>query len=215
LTVAKKYNLPVIEDAAEALGSSYQNQNVGTHGLLGVFSFNGNKIATTGGGGAVVTNNEVLAKRMKHLSTTAKIPHSWKFDHDEVGYNYRMPNINAALGCAQLEQLPSFVASKRNLFNKYDTALTNVEEVCLFRELQDRHSNYWLQTIVLGEKYQSELPSVIESAQEVGLQLRPAWTPLHQLKPFMQCPRTDLSVTENLAKRILNIPSSAILGSNS
>jgi perosamine synthetase len=215
LTVAKKYNLPVIEDAAEALGSSYQNQNVGTHGLLGVFSFNGNKIVTTGGGGAVVTNNEVLAKRIKHLSTTAKVPHSWKFDHDEVGYNYRMPNINAALGCAQLEQLPSFVASKRNLFNKYDTALTNVEEVCLFRELQDRHSNYWLQTIVLGEKYQSELPSVIESAQEVGLQLRPAWTPLHQLTPFMQCPRTDLSVTENLAKRIINIPSSAILGSNS
>ena len=215
LTVAEKFNLPVIEDAAEALGSTFRNQHVGTHGLLGVFSFNGNKIVTTGGGGAVVTNNEVLAKRMKHLSTTAKVPHGWKFDHDEVGYNYRMPNINAALGCAQLEQLPNFVDAKRNLFNKYDTALTNVEEVSLFRELPDRYSNYWLQTIVLGDKFQTELSSVIESAQEVGLQLRPAWTPLHQLTPFMQCPRTDLSVTENLAKRIINIPSSAILGRNS
>ncbi len=212
--VAGKYNLPVIEDAAEALGSTYQNHHVGTRGLFGVFSFNGNKIVTTGGGGAVVTNDEVLAKKIKHLSTTAKIPHNWKIEHDEVGYNYRMPNINAALGCAQLEQLPNFVAAKRNLFNKYDKALVNVEEISFFRELPDRHSNYWLQTIVIGEKYQSELSSIIESAQEVGLQLRPAWTPLHQLTPFMQCPRTDLSVTENMAKRIINIPSSAILGLN-
>ena len=215
MNVAEKYDLPVIEDAAEALGSMYKDQHVGTRGLLGVFSFNGNKIVTTGGGGAVVTNDEALAKKIKHLSTTAKLPHKWKFEHDQVGYNYRMPNINAALGCAQLEQLPTFVAAKRNLFNKYDTALTNVEEVSLFRELPDRHSNYWLQTIVLSEKYQSELASVIESAQEVGLQLRPAWTPLHQLTPFMQCPRTDLSVTENLAGRIINIPSSAILGISS
>ena len=213
--VAERYNLPVIEDAAEALGSTYQNQHIGTRGLLGVFSFNGNKIVTTGGGGAVVTNDEALAKKVKHLSTTAKVPHNWKFEHDQVGYNYRMPNINAALGCAQLEQLPNFLAAKRNLFTKYDTALANLEDVILFKELPDRRSNYWLQTIVLSEKYVSELPSVIESAQEVGLQLRPAWTPLHQLTPFMQCPRTDLSVTENLAKRIINIPSSAILGISS
>ena len=117
VNVAEKYDLPVIEDAAEALGSMYKDQHVGTRGLLGVFSFNGNKIVTTGGGGAVVTNDEALAKKIKHLSTTAKLPHKWKFEHDQVGYNYRMPNINAALGCAQLEQLPTFVAAKRNLFN--------------------------------------------------------------------------------------------------
>jgi perosamine synthetase len=212
MMVADKYDLPVIEDAAEALGSTYQEKHVGTRGLLGVFSFNGNKIVTTGGGGAVVTNDEVLARKVKHLSTTAKLPHNWKFEHDQIGFNYRMPNINAALGCAQLEQLPKFVDAKRKLFSMYDRTFTNVEEITLFRELPDRQSNYWLQTIVLSEKYQFELPSVIETAQKAGLQLRPAWTPLHRLTPFVQCPRTDLSVTDNLANRIINIPSSAILG---
>jgi perosamine synthetase len=215
LTIGAKYNLPVIEDAAEALGSTYQNRHAGTLGLLGVYSFNGNKIVTTGGGGAVVTNDEALAKKIKHLSTTAKVPHSWKFEHDQIGYNYRMPNINAALGCAQLEQLSDFVTAKRNLFHKYRRAFTSVPGIRLFEELPDRQSNYWLQTIILDKQHQSLLPSVVESAQEVGMQLRPAWTPLHQLNPFINCPRTNLSITEDLAKRIINIPSSAILGLNS
>jgi perosamine synthetase len=212
LITAAKYNLPVIEDAAEALGSKYRNQNAGTLGLLGVYSFNGNKIVTTGGGGAVVTDNEEFARKIKHLSTTAKMPHAWKFEHDQIGYNYRMPNINAALGCAQLEQLSNFLVAKRNLFEMYNAVLSEYEQFAFFKELDDRHSNYWLQTIILHSDYESALPLIIDTAQDAGLQFRPAWTPLHRLPSFMNCPRSDLSVTESLSKRIINIPSSAILG---
>jgi perosamine synthetase len=209
LAVAHDYRLALVEDAAESLGSRYQGQHTGTFGLLGTLSFNGNKIITTGGGGAILTNDEGLADHAKHLTTTAKLPHRWDYVHDEVGYNFRMPNLNAALGCAQLEQLPKFLASKRRLFERYQAALADINEVCLMREPSDCESNYWLQTLVLSNAVADQRDAILQATNDAGLMTRPAWRLMHRLAPYQECPRAPLPVVESLAQRLINLPSSA------
>ena len=209
LGVAKDFNLALIEDAAESLGSTYHGQHTGTFGLLGTLSFNGNKIITTGGGGAILTDDMSLAKLAKHLTTTAKIPHLWNYVHDEVGYNYRMPNLNAALGCAQLEKLPEYLYSKRRLFKHYLEAFRDIAGISLFVEPEVSHSNYWLQALLLGGATASQRDSIIEATNSAGLMTRPAWTLLHNLSPFQDCPHAPLPIAESLEQRIINLPSSA------
>ena len=209
LAVAHDYRLPLIEDAAESLGSRYQSQHTGTCGLLGTLSFNGNKIITTGGGGAILTNDERLADHAKHLTTTAKLPHRWDYVHDEVGYNFRMPNLNAALGCAQLEQLPEFLASKRRLFERYQAALVEIDGVRLMQEPFGCESNYWLQTLVLSGAIADQRDGILQAINDAGLMTRPAWRLMHQLAPYQECPRAPLPVAESLAQRLINLPSSA------
>ncbi len=211
LSVAHDYRLVMVEDAAESLGSFYQGKHTGTFGKLGVISFNGNKIITTGGGGAILTNDERLADYAKHLTTTAKQPHPWNYIHDEIGYNYRMPNLNAALGCAQLEQLPVFLAAKRKLFHKYNTAFEKVEGVEIMREPNDCESNYWLQAMILSKKFAHERDDIISLTNYSGLQTRPVWQLIHRLKPYQACPKSPLPIAESLVSRIINLPSGANL----
>lgn len=212
LSLGQEYNLPVVEDAAESLGSFYKGKHTGTFGKLGILSFNGNKIITTGGGGAILTNDEKIAKLAKHLTTTAKKPHRWEFSHDHVGYNYRLPNLNAALGCAQLEQLPDYLKKKRQLAQKYCELFQGVEGVRFFTEPDFAKSNYWLNVLLLDPEYASERDAILESTNSNGLMTRPAWQPLHTLPMYNNCPRADLSKTEGLCQRIINIPSSPFLG---
>lgn len=211
LAVAYDYRLALVEDAAESLGSRYQGQHTGTFGLLGTLSFNGNKIITTGGGGAILTNDECLADHAKHLTTTAKLPHRWDYVHDEVGYNFRMPNLNAALGCAQLEQLPEFLASKRRLFERYQAALANIHDVRLMEEPLGSESNYWLQTLVLSDDMADQRDAILQATNDAGLMARPAWRLIHRLAPYHECPRAPLPFAESLERRIVNLPSSAEL----
>ena len=208
LSIAKDFNIAMVEDAAEALGSFYGGQHVGTFGKLGTFSFNGNKTITTGGGGAIVTNDEAIARHAKHLVTTAKMPHAWEFDHDEVGFNYRMPNLNAALGCAQLEQLPAKLNFKRELFSNYQRALRDVSGINLFVEPINSKSNYWLQTLLLDEEDLDKRDMILESTNAAGLMTRPAWKLISKLEPFKNYPSMDLNCALSLEKRIINIPSS-------
>jgi perosamine synthetase len=209
--VAERYRLAIVEDAAEALGSRMNNKPVGGDGVMSVLSFNGNKIVTTGGGGAILTNDADLARRIKHLTTTAKVPHRYDFFHDEVGYNYRMPNINAAVGCAQLERLDDFVARKRRLAEAFATALSAVGGVRFFREPPGAASNYWLNAFLLDPAYATERNPLLEELNDAGLGCRPAWIPIHQLPMFSQCPRGDLATAEDIAMRLINVPSSAHL----
>jgi perosamine synthetase len=209
LAVAYDYRLALVEDAAESLGGRYQAQHTGTFGLLGTLSFNGNKIITTGGGGAILTNDQRLADHAKHLTTTAKLPHRWNYVHDEVGYNFRMPNLNAALGCAQLEQLPGFLASKRRLFERYQEAFADIDKVRLMREPSGCESNYWLQTLVLSGAVADQRDAILQATNDAGLMTRPAWRLMHKLEPYKECPRAPLPVAESLERRIVNLPSSA------
>jgi perosamine synthetase len=208
ISVANEFNITMVEDAAEAIGSYHRGQHVGTFGKLGTLSFNGNKTITTGGGGAIVTDDEVIARHARHLVTTAKIPHAWEFNHDEVGFNYRMPNLNAALGCAQLEQLPSKLRSKRELFNNYKRAFIGVEGINLFEEPVNSESNYWLQTLLLDEADLGIRDLILESTNAVGLMTRPAWKLISGLDPFENYPSMDLNCARSLEKRIVNTPSS-------
>ena len=208
LAVARDFNIMLVEDAAESLGSTYYGQHTGTFGLMGTLSFNGNKTITTGGGGAILTNDFALAKRAKHITTTAKVPHAWEFIHDEIGYNYRLPNLNAALGCAQLEQLPAKLIAKRSLFKRYETALSSVEGARLIVEPEQCHSNYWLQTIILDTDQLHQRDPILQATNEEGLTTRPVWRLMHKLVPFAKCPRMDLACAELLSQRLINIPSS-------
>lgn len=212
LAVAYDFNLAIVEDAAESLGSTYHGRHTGTLGLLGTLSFNGNKTVTTGGGGAILTNDADIAKHAKHLTTTAKVPHRWAYMHDEVGYNYRMPNLNAALGCAQLEQLPAFIAAKRRLYDRYKVALAGVPAVRLVADPLGCKSNYWLQTLLLDESVADQLASILAATNAIGLMTRPSWALMHRLLPYQACPRMSLQVAESLERRLLNLPSSASLG---
>lgn len=207
--VCRLFDLPVVEDATESLGSLYKGKPCGGLGLLGVLSFNGNKIVTTGGGGAIVTDDELLARRAKHLTTTAKQPHPWAFVHDEIGWNYRLPNLNAALGLAQLEELNGFVESKRALAGRYAAAFAGVDGVSFVREPAGTRSNYWLNAILLEDDSSASRDAVLQASHKAGFLTRPAWTPMHQLAIFAHCPRSELSVTESLARRLVNLPSSA------
>jgi dTDP-4-amino-4,6-dideoxygalactose transaminase len=209
LALAKDYKLLVIEDSAESLGSYYNGRHTGTFGLLGTLSFNGNKIITTGGGGAILTNDNRLADYAKHLVTTAKIPHSWEFNHDEVGYNFRMPNINAALGCAQLEKLPEALISKRRLHDLYSRAFSEISQLKLMTEPIGCKSNYWLQTLILNAKDLNLRDRILETTNQSGLATRPAWTLLSKLRPYQFSPSAPLPVAKTLAQQIINVPSSA------
>ena len=208
LAIAHDFNIALVEDAAESLGSYYHGQHTGTFGLLGTLSFNGNKTVTTGGGGAILTNNAALARHAKHLTTTAKLPHAWEFRHDEIGYNYRLPNLNAALGCAQLEQLPIKLAAKRVLFAQYQTAFVKVSGVKLMTEPTQCKSNLWLQTLLLAAENADQLDALLKATNDAGFMTRPAWILMHELVPFRACPRMDLSMAQSLRQRLLNIPSS-------
>jgi len=211
MEVCERWGLPVVEDAAESLGSYYRDRHTGTFGRLGILSFNGNKIVTTGGGGAILADDEELADRAKHLTTTAKVPHRWEFIHDETGYNYRMPNINAALGCGQLERLEEMVALKRRLADTYRDALADVRGVRFIQEPPGCRSNYWLNAIELDEGLAGDRDAILAALDDEGIQARPIWRPMHQLSMYQSCPRADLLVTERLARRIINLPSSASL----
>lgn len=209
--LADEFGLVIVEDAAEGLGSYYRDRHVGIFGLLGTLSFNGNKTITTGGGGAILTSDSDLARRAKHLTTTAKVPHAWEYYHDEIGYNYRMPNLNAALGCAQLEQLPDMLQEKHALYESYAKAFAGLNHVRLISEPEHCKSNYWLQTLILDPDMGDLRDDVLATTNEAGLMTRPAWTLLHLLPAFRDCPRMDLSCAESLSRRLINIPSSAQL----
>jgi perosamine synthetase len=209
LAVAHDFNLVLVEDAAESLGSYYRGRHTGTFGRMGTLSFNGNKTITTGGGGAILTNDPELARHAKHLTTTAKLPHAWEYRHDEIGYNYRLPNLNAALGCAQLEQLPAMLASKRRLFQHYQAAFAPVAGVRLVSEPEQCQSNYWLQTLLLDAAVSSQRDAILRATNDAGCMTRPAWTLMHELMPFKECPRMDLANAQSLSQCLINIPSSA------
>ena len=204
--VAARWNLVLVEDAAEALGSRWKGRHLGGFGRLAALSFNGNKIVTTGGGGAVLTDDPELAKRAKHLTTTAKVPHRWAFEHDEVGWNYRMPNLNAALGCAQLEQLPDMLARKRTLASRYAEAFATVDGVRFLTEPNGAQSNYWLNALVLDDLGARD--AVLAGLNDAGVAARPVWTLMHRLPMFAACPRAPLPIAEQLEATVVNIPSS-------
>jgi aminotransferase in exopolysaccharide biosynthesis len=211
LRVSQDFHLALVEDAAESLGSSVHGRHTGTFGLMGTLSFNGNKTITTGGGGAIITDDAELARHAKHLTTTAKVPHRWEYRHDEIGYNYRLPNINAALGCAQLEQLPEFLQAKRRLFERYRSAFSEVAHVHLVAEPDGCRSNYWLQTLLLDQSVCAQRDAVLAATNDESLMTRPAWSLLHRLAPYLACPKMELPVAESLERRIINLPSSSFL----
>jgi aminotransferase in exopolysaccharide biosynthesis len=203
--VCAPFGVSVVEDAAEALGSLRQGRHCGTFGLLGTLSFNGNKIATCGGGGAVLTNDPGLARNLAHLTTTAKLPHPYRFVHDAIGYNYRLPNLNAALACAQLEQLEAFVASKRALASDYATFCAEAG-LRFVSEPADTRANYWLNAIRLPDS--SARDAFLEMSNRCGIQTRPAWDLLSSLPVYAHSPRGPLDVATRLAAELVNIPSS-------
>lgn len=207
--VCDDYGLVLIEDAAEALGSRIGNAHVGGGGVMASLSFNGNKTITTGGGGALLTRDSAFAKRAKHLTTTARIATGWEFDHDEVGYNYRLPNINAALGCAQLEALPDLLAAKRRIALRYQAAFQGIGGVQFVAEPAGTHSNYWLCTLAFDHAQQRDL--FLKESNARNIQTRPPWKAMHRLPMYAACPRMDLSATEDLIPRLVNIPSSSSL----
>jgi len=208
IEVCERYNLVLVEDAAESLGSYYKGKHTGGFGLIGALSFNGNKIMTTGGGGAILTNDDKLADYAKHITTTAKVPHRWAYEHDEIGYNYRMPNINAALGCAQLQKVPAFIEEKRRITGKYENLVKGLDGVRLFKEPANAIGNYWLQTLVLEQRHDRD--TVLGLLNENGVMSRPIWTPMDELEPFKNIPKADLAVTKILKNTLINIPSTPV-----
>ncbi|GGJ11299.1 perosamine synthetase [Alicyclobacillus cellulosilyticus] len=208
LAVCEEFRLAVVEDAAESLGSLYKGRHTGGIGRVGVLSFNGNKIVTTGGGGAILTQDEELGERAKHLTTTAKRPHPWEYVHDEIGYNYRLPNLNAALGCAQLHRLPILVEQKRRLAERYANAFAEVPGVRFFREPPFARSNYWLNAILLDEEHAQWRDRLLAETLRLGILTRPVWRLLSSLPMYRHCPRMDLSVAESIERRLINLPSS-------
>jgi perosamine synthetase len=206
--ICDKYHIRLIEDAAESLGSFYKDKHTGTFGQMGVMSFNGNKIITGGGGGCIVTNDEDLAKKAKHLTTTAKVPHKWEFSHDMVGYNYRMPNLNAALLVAQLENLDGFIHKKRKLAHMYEEFYRNTD-YSFIKESKDSKSNYWLNSIILNNKQQRD--KFLNETNSQGVMTRPIWTLMNKLPMFESAQCGDLTSSNWLEERVVNIPSSVII----
>lgn len=210
--VCETYNLQLVEDIAESLGSLYKGRHTGNWGTCAALSFNGNKVITTGGGGAILTNNESLGKKAKHITTTAKLPHKWAFFHDQTGYNYRLPNINAALGCAQMEQLEAFLIKKRKVANAYRDALQAIPGIHFFTEPEFAHSNYWLNVILLQEPSTEMRDLLLEKLQDTGILARPAWKLMHTLPMFSKCPKMDTTIAEKVEASLINLPSSVVLG---
>ncbi len=203
--ICEQYHIEVVEDAAEAMGSFYKGKHLGTFGKISAISFNGNKIMTTGGGGILLSNDEAIAKQAKHLSTQAKVPHSWEYAHDHVGYNYRMPNLNAALGLAQLEQIDSFLENKRDTAVQY-AHFFQKNGIAFFSERESETSNYWLNAIILENREQRD--AFLKESNENGVMTRPIWQLMNKLPMFKNCPKGNLNNAEWLEDRVVNIPSS-------
>ncbi len=206
--ICEEYGIALVEDAAESLGSFYQGKHTGTFGKLAAFSFNGNKTITTGGGGMIITNDEAIAKRAKHITTTAKQPHPYEFIHDEIAYNYRLPNINAALGCAQMESLPRLLESKRSLALAY-TEFFSSSGFKFVTEPAQSTANYWLNALVLEDKQARD--DFLKALNDAGVMSRPIWRLMNELVMFKDCESGDLSNSKWLEARVVNIPSSARL----
>tara|TARA_B110000008_G_scaffold278439_1_gene322212 strand:- start:6776 stop:7915 length:1140 start_codon:yes stop_codon:yes gene_type:complete len=203
--ICDKFHIKVVEDAAESLGSFFKNKHTGTFGDFGVISFNGNKIVTSGGGGCILTNDELLASKAKHITTTAKTSHPWEYYHDSIGYNYRMPNLNAALLVAQLENINKFLISKRQIAENYKSFFQN-SEISFHSEPKNSKSNYWLNSILLPDKRQRDV--FLKETNENGVLTRPVWTLMNKLNLFKSSQCGDLRNSLQLEKRIINIPSS-------
>jgi perosamine synthetase len=209
--VAARWKLALVEDAAEGLGSRWNGRHVGNVGLVSALSFNGNKIVTTGGGGAILTNDAELGRRAKHLTTQARVPHKWSFIHDEVGWNYRMPNLNAALGCAQLERLPDMMARKAVLARRYAEAFGQVGGVRLLTARPRAEVNHWLNALILDRPDMAMRDALLAALNAAGFMARPLWTLMHRLPMYADCPRDALPVAEALEASVINLPSSAKL----
>lgn len=209
VSLCKKWNIELVEDAAESIGSYYKGKHTGTFGRVGILSFNGNKTITTGGGGMLLFNDEKQADYCKYLTTQAKIPHRWEFKHDHIGYNYRMPNINAALGCAQMEELPRFLKSKRETAELYKQYFANHPTIKFIAEPAGTISNYWLCAVLLPD-HESQL-RFLEHTNDNGVMTRPIWELMNRLPMFQSSQCGDLANSEYLADRIVNIPSSVRL----
>lgn len=206
LTVCRQWNITIVEDASESLGSLYKERHTGTFGLLGVLSFNGNKIITTGGGG-VILSGETMGSHAKHVTTTAKLPHSYEYIHDEIGYNYRMPNINGALGCAQMEQMDLFIEAKRTLATRYAETLSG-SELLFVSEPAGCRSNYWLNAVICESRGQRD--ALLAQSNEQGIMTRPAWALMNRLPMYQYCHRGDLCNSEWISDRLVNLPSSIL-----
>ena len=204
--ICKRYHIQVVEDSAESIGSYYKGQHTGTFGKLGVLSFNGNKTITTGGGGMILTNDDYLGKLAKHITTTAKKPHPWNFEHDMVGFNYRLPNVNAAIGCAQMERLPDILENKRSTARAYQEFFASMDGIDFVPEPQDTISNYWLNVILLSGLEERE--TFLKQTNENKVMTRPAWILMNELKMFKESISGDLRASQEIADRLVNIPSS-------
>lgn len=204
--ICQEFGIPLIEDAAESLGSYFQGKHTGTFGKLAAFSFNGNKTITTGGGGMIITDDEALAKRAKHITTTAKCPHPYEFVHDEIGYNYRLPNLNAALGCAQMESLPRLLESKRSIASSY-AEFFSASNITFVEEPVQAQSNHWLNALILEDKQSRDV--FLNEINEAGVMSRPIWRLMNELTMFHNCQSANLSNSKWLEERVVNIPSSA------
>lgn len=204
--LCKEFNLLLVEDAAESLGSFYNDQHTGTFGTAGIISFNGNKTITTGGGGMVLTSSDEIANRARHLITTAKLPHPWEYIHDAVGYNFRLPNLNAGLGVAQMRSLAKIIELQRRLYEIYKSELKDLAGIHLVSEPEETRSNYWLQAVLLDDANSRD--QILEVFHADGLKVRPAWRPLHMLEPYKKFQRTEMSGTEDIYARLFNLPSS-------
>lgn len=211
VAVCEEFYLELIEDAAESIGSYYKGRHTGNWGKVSAVSFNGNKIITTGGGGAILTNDIEIGKMAKHLTTQAKVSHKWEFNHDMIGYNYRMPNINAALGCAQMEQLTDFVKRKRQLANVYQMLFSNIDGVKFVVEPENSQSNYWLNAILLAPEHAGRRDELLALTHLNGILTRPAWNLMSRLPMFIDSPQMDCEVAADIAGRLINLPSSVKL----
>ena len=211
LRVCSKYKIELIEDAAEAFGSFYRGKHVGYFGRAGVLSFNGNKIITTGGGGAIITNSKKFADKIKLISTNFRKPHRWLYKHNELGFNYRMPSLNAQLGIAQIKKLKNFIKLKRSLYKKYKEAFKDIKELKLMKEMMGSKSNYWLQTLILNKADLKFRDLIIKKTNDLNIGTRPVWQALNKNNHLKFYPKMDLKNVINLEKRIINLPSSPIL----
>ena len=212
LAVCDEFKLQLVEDAAESIGSYYHGKHTGNFGRIGTLSFNGNKTITTGGGGALITNDDELADLAKHITTTGKVPHPYRYFHDMVAYNYRMPNLNAALGCSQLEDLPQILKSKRKIAEGYLNSFNENPDFEILAEPENCQSNYWLNALVLKDSNSEHHDEFVQQLNQAGIMVRPIWEPLHTLPMYCDAPRMSLDATMNLAKRVINLPSTPSIG---
>ncbi len=208
LALCDAFDIPLIEDAAEALGSYYTGRHVGNHGHISVLSFNGNKVITTGGGGAILSNDDAQADRARRITTTSRVAHPYEFSHDEIAFNYRMPNLNAAVGCGQMLRLPGYLAQKRRLAERYHAVFADVDGIDHVQEPAECISNYWINILLLRPGFEKLRVPILEAANAVGVGCRAAWVPISQLPMYTHCPKMDLSGTQDLYNRVINVPSS-------